>query len=137
MITPHYEDPRTVGGLLARFWRRLDCRPDMAPDHRRHLLYLYTYSYGSQLRIRKGHSQATRAEWSRDVRGQTINQFTAPCWACGEAWPAHWHHIIPVARGGDNRRANLVPLCKACHRAAHHLELDARKTALEVEGVAG
>lgn len=120
-IEPIWDDPFTLDGLLARFWKRLDCRPDMAPDHRRHLLYLFTYSYGNQLRIKQNHRRETRTKW-QNMRGRIEYRFTGLCWACGVDPPTHWHHIIPLARGGDNRRDNLVELCKPCHHTAHNLE---------------
>lgn len=31
----------------------------------------------------------------------------------------HCHHVVPKARGGTHRTANLVTLCEACHDAVH------------------
>jgi 5-methylcytosine-specific restriction endonuclease McrA len=29
------------------------------------------------------------------------------------------HHLTPLCKGGDNNLANLVSLCKVCHRIRH------------------
>jgi len=29
------------------------------------------------------------------------------------------HHVVPLCRGGDNRRDNLITLCDSCHGKAH------------------
>jgi 5-methylcytosine-specific restriction endonuclease McrA len=121
-ITPTWENPFTLEGVLARFWKRIACRPDMCADHRRHLLYLYTYSYGNELWLKQHHKRDRRAEWHA-IRGQRAYRFRGSCWACEAAPPTHWHHIVPLARGGDNRFDNLVPLCRRCHHTVHHQEL--------------
>jgi predicted HNH restriction endonuclease len=38
---------------------------------------------------------------------------------CGQ--PAtEWHHRLPVADGGTDAPANLIPLCHDCHLTIHH-----------------
>lgn len=58
---------------------------------------------------------------------------TVACDVCGWAPPAilsvvrgshvagmmHGHHVVPVARGGDDAVANLALLCPTCHALAH------------------
>ena len=41
------------------------------------------------------------------------------CTKCGRAGRLELHHAIPVADGGDDSEANLIPLCRPCHFAAH------------------
>lgn len=38
-----------------------------------------------------------------------------PCCAVCGAPATEVHHLVPVAQGGMNDRANLVALCHACH----------------------
>lgn len=118
-IEPLWDDPFTLDGLLARFWKRLEYRPEMASYHRKYLLHLYTYSYGNELWIKQNHRREKRLEWRDRVRFHAAFRFPESCWACDEQEPEHWHHIVPLARGGDNRRENLVPLCQPCHDAVH------------------
>lgn len=45
------------------------------------------------------------------------------CARCGQ--PPSWcevHHIIPWEHGGETKLANLVMLCRACHRLIHHTD---------------
>ena len=66
-----------------------------------------------------------------DVYRQLKEEFNSPefkrylkkskgckCMFCGSS-PVEYHHIVPLAQGGDNRINNLVPLCRACHLKAH------------------
>jgi 5-methylcytosine-specific restriction endonuclease McrA len=38
-----------------------------------------------------------------------------PCGYCFEDWATVWDHILPRARGGRTRQANLMPACRACN----------------------
>lgn len=46
------------------------------------------------------------------------------CWACdyekdsGEYFMVR-HHIIPLSRGGSNRRVNIITVCSRCHATIH------------------
>ena len=40
------------------------------------------------------------------------------CLFCNDQ-PTDPHHIYPKGRGGDDVMANLLPLCRRCHDAAH------------------
>lgn len=33
-----------------------------------------------------------------------------------------WHHILPVALGGEDIVTNMVPICHACHMAIHNMK---------------
>lgn len=39
-----------------------------------------------------------------------------PCLICGDTWRVELHHLVPRAQGGDDIKANLVPLCAEHHR---------------------
>lgn len=38
------------------------------------------------------------------------------CNLCRQRPAQEMHHIIPVKSGGSDKRENLIPLCKGCHR---------------------
>lgn len=38
------------------------------------------------------------------------------CNLCRTRLAQEMHHIIPVKSGGSDKRENLIPLCKSCHR---------------------
>jgi hypothetical protein len=42
------------------------------------------------------------------------------CANCGSDENVELHHIVPIFLGGTNNPSNIVPLCHACHAAAHH-----------------
>lgn len=33
--------------------------------------------------------------------------------------PFHWHHLVPLSRGGPDTETNKVPLCVPCHYWLH------------------
>lgn len=41
------------------------------------------------------------------------------CVGCGAMDGIAYHHIVPLAVGGDNRISNIVPLCECCHGKVH------------------
>ena len=46
------------------------------------------------------------------------------CYYCGSATPPKeltMDHIVPIARGGQSTRGNVVPCCKTCNTAKKQL----------------
>lgn len=49
------------------------------------------------------------------------------CYVCGNKAVLR-HHVIPLSRGGRNKRNNIVPLCNNCHYKVHpHLHKKPKK----------
>jgi len=49
------------------------------------------------------------------------------CARCGR--PPSWcevHHVLPGEHGAETKLANLVMLCRVCHRLVHHAGWDVR-----------
>lgn len=42
------------------------------------------------------------------------------CVNCGSGEMVEYHHVVPLSLGGTNSLTNIVPLCYACHKAAHN-----------------
>lgn len=42
------------------------------------------------------------------------------CCNCGSSDNIEYHHIVPIALGGNDIESNIVPLCHRCHKVAHH-----------------
>lgn len=42
------------------------------------------------------------------------------CCNCGSGSDIEYHHIVPLCVGGKDVITNVVPLCHACHMAAHN-----------------
>lgn len=42
------------------------------------------------------------------------------CYNCGATENLNYHHIIPLALGGNNILTNVAVLCGKCHWAVHH-----------------
>lgn len=42
------------------------------------------------------------------------------CINCGSTENIEYHHVVPLLLGGKDIDSNIVPLCYACHRAAHN-----------------
>jgi hypothetical protein len=59
------------------------------------------------------------ADWD-DRRQQVLDQHMNRCVNCRRADSSlQIHHVVPVQQGGSHQVSNLVPLCSACHEAAH------------------
>lgn len=41
------------------------------------------------------------------------------CANCGSKNDLEWHHIVPLSKGGNNIRSNIVCLCHECHNIVH------------------
>ena len=41
------------------------------------------------------------------------------CYFCGGEEKAQNHHIIPMKKGGEDVRENILKLCKSCHKNIH------------------
>ena len=52
---------------------------------------------------------------------QTFGGFEVqcPCFLCGKPEWHHRHHMIQIQHGGGNSEANVVRLCRTCHRKVH------------------
>lgn len=44
------------------------------------------------------------------------------CALCGSVKALHLHHVLFRSHGGDDVRANIVPLCQRCHEGVHRGE---------------
>lgn len=45
-----------------------------------------------------------------------------PCGYCFEEWASGYDHILPVFRGGTNKKSNLYPACRRCNSLASAIE---------------
>ena len=58
-------------------------------------------------------------EWFK-IRKQVLERDDWQCCNCSEGSNLVVHHIVPISNHGTNQLANLVTLCRQCHRAAHN-----------------
>lgn len=42
------------------------------------------------------------------------------CINCGSTDNIHWHHVVPLALGGNDIPSNIVPVCGRCHSIIHN-----------------
>ena len=52
-------------------------------------------------------------------RGILAEECGTVCVCCGSMEGIAYHHILPLAMGGDNRISNIVPVCEVCHGKIH------------------
>lgn len=62
-----------------------------------------------------------RLEASKEIRRRTKESEKIICSSCEiDCTPiVHWHHIVPIANGGESSEENLIPLCPNCHAIIH------------------
>lgn len=73
-------------------------------EERRRRAFIHRVNYA--LRTRMGRSDLLPSDAPLPV---------GPCHYCGAPEPAGWDHVVPLARGGPNTIANLVPCCTHCN----------------------
>lgn len=57
---------------------------------------------------------------SQTFRRQIKEKCGDVCVGCGSNENIEYHHIVPISLGGADDFSNIVPLCHACHKAAHN-----------------
>ena len=62
-----------------------------------------------------------------------VGLFQGCCAYCGEAGPLEADHRIPLARGGSNAIANILPACRRCNARKHLLTEVEFRTRLAAE----
>lgn len=58
------------------------------------------------------------AEWNR-LRQEILSRDGHQCVNCGAQAELEVHHVVPLHRGGTNKRTNLVTVCRGCHADSH------------------
>lgn len=58
----------------------------------------------------------------RVLRREVLDRDGWCCTWCGTSERLTLHHIIPVRRGGENTKANLITVCRPCHDELEVLE---------------
>lgn len=120
-MMPLHEQMHSLDGVIARFWWKYE-RGGERIDTRYNLLALFASgncTWG--LKSSATNAQQIRLEWRRMAPKVRLSKFNDTCCFVCEKERAHqWHHIVPIAMGGDNRSDNRVPLCVLCHYNLHH-----------------
>lgn len=65
-------------------------------------------------------AKCERGSFTKKNSAALAEQHGDVCANCGTSVGIEWHHIVPLSLGGKNTISNYVPLCHACHCAAHH-----------------
>lgn len=76
------------------------------------------YKYCPELKNKPKKTNHIRNAVSRDRLAGKINK-PKICSACGSKKNLELHHIIPIAKGGNNENYNLIFLCQNCHKEIH------------------
>ena len=63
-----------------------------------------------RLRAKNARCTLTAAEW-QDIK----NIYKNRCVYCGEIKTLEMDHIIPISKGGDHVKENIVPACRSCN----------------------
>lgn len=60
----------------------------------------------------------------KSIQNEVLVRQGYGCYNCGHMLPAvkHFHHKIPISKGGKNNIDNIIALCPNCHYAKHHGE---------------
>ncbi len=76
-------------------------------------------SDSEQIKREKTKARALReSQWWKNLRG------TGLCYYCKQHFPPReltMDHLIPLSRGGQSRKNNIVPCCKQCNNQKKYL----------------
>lgn len=73
------------------------------------------YRSGLTTKIRRTKDKAYGKDWL-SLRQSIVERDRNICKKCGGTVGLEVHHIIPISKGGRNIQANLITLCKSCHK---------------------
>lgn len=62
------------------------------------------------------------AEWS-NLRQEILARDGKQCANCGADENLEVHHVVPLSRGGTNKRTNLLTVCSRCHNHTHDKQI--------------
>jgi hypothetical protein len=60
-----------------------------------------------------------RNKAKRKWRQQVVDEQQQRCYLCGHRHQLTLHHLIALEDGGENKRENIVGLCRVCHLFWH------------------
>ena len=62
--------------------------------------------------------------WTKEHRDELISAHGLKCVSCGEddSNLIVWHHIVPLANGGEDSISNIIPVCLSCHKKIHGMK---------------
>lgn len=60
---------------------------------------------------------SNRKHLSKTDKETLVLMYGSKCRSCGSERNIEWHHIVPLALGGEDTFENMVPLCYECHKA--------------------
>jgi hypothetical protein len=103
---------------LGIFWDKIGGRRnygrEFSPEEKLELLLTYSYK---KIYFKKQKSLYMRRKRFNEVKHHQ-QWFKYQCFVCGAPCD-HRHHIIALINGGDNRKKNIISLCRGCHIAIH------------------
>lgn len=67
------------------------------------------------------------AEWI-ELREEIFSRDGRQCANCGAEENLEVHHVVPLSRGGTNKRTNLLTICNRCHNQTHNKRTRDRET---------
>jgi 5-methylcytosine-specific restriction endonuclease McrA len=68
------------------------------------------YFHKRRIAINSTDNKITLADW-RGIK----KQYKYKCIYCGEKKPLTMDHIIPLSKGGEHVKSNIVPACRSCN----------------------
>ena len=71
-----------------------------------------------------------RKKLTDTVKNHVMKQQHYKCLICHKELPArkHFHHVIPISKGGGNLPDNIIAVCSNCHdEITHQMQLDEQK----------
>jgi hypothetical protein len=88
------------------------------------------------------HGATTMSQLSKSLRQKVLERDGHECQFCGVTNDQHErdydrglevHHVVPQRAAGEDRRENLITVCRSCHNTLEHTQSDALQRIKEAE----
>lgn len=81
-------------------------------------------TYVQRAKLRRKRFKELRADLTYEMWLDTLLYFGNKCAYCGAEGELWQEHVIPVVRGGEYIKSNIIPACPQCNLSKHDRELE-------------
>lgn len=94
-----------------RYWMDVEKSRELEKQRYKNNPDPYKWKSIKRKTLKKGLPATLTSEQWEDIKEKFNNQ----CAYCGEQLPLEQEHFIPVSKGGDYTKTNIIPACKSCN----------------------
>lgn len=99
--------------------------PERVIEYRRRDYDNNSDGYKRRAKLRRTITKEILSDLTNEQYAETLSYFNNECAYCGSKEFLQEEHIIPVARGGEYTKDNIIPACVRCNSSkwSHHIDV--------------